>query len=152
MPVTPDRHHGELLEEGAVFDNLPPGSDPTENGGFRFVDGAWRFRDSIGVYNPRSGGGISESEHEALDTLTHEVAESSYQEWTYSGARPVNSIIWETAAKLKKIREYQFTYTAGQVTQYVEIQYDDAGVEKSRITETYTYSGGMMATATMVKT
>lgn len=152
MGITPDRFPGELQEEGAVFDNLPPGSDPTVEGGFRYVNGEWRFRDALGVFSLRGGGGITEEQHEALDTLTHEIAESSYQECTYSGSRPTGSIIWETAAKLKKIREFQYSYTSGWLTQYVEIQYDAAGVEKYRETETYTYVNGQMATATLVRT
>jgi hypothetical protein len=55
MPQTPDRFHGEADEEGLVFENRTPGDDPTVVGGMRFVNGAFSLRDSIGLFNPRSG-------------------------------------------------------------------------------------------------
>lgn len=152
MGTTPDRHPGELQEEGAIFDNRPPGDDPTVEGGFRYVDGEWRFRDARGVYNPRSGGGISEAQHEALDTLVHDLDESCYEEFTYDGSRVTSAITWATSEKLLKIREEQYIYTLGRVSQAVIIQYNGAGAEVMRMTETYTYSGGTVLNVTCVKT
>ena len=37
------------------------------------------MRDALGVFNPRSGGGISEAQHEALDHFTHALNESHEQ-------------------------------------------------------------------------
>ena len=53
MPLTPDRHPGECSEEGTVYDNLSSGQDPTVAGGFRYVNGNFSLRDSIGLFNPR---------------------------------------------------------------------------------------------------
>jgi hypothetical protein len=55
MPSTPDRHPGEEDEEGTVYENLTPGNDPPVLGGVRMVNGAFRMRDSVGVFDPRTG-------------------------------------------------------------------------------------------------
>jgi len=92
--------------------------------------------------------GLTENEHEALDTLVHDIAETSYDEMTYSGNRLTNQTTWETASKLKKIREQQITYSGGRVTQIINIQYDAAGVENTRTTEVYSYSGNKVTDVT----
>jgi autotransporter translocation and assembly factor TamB len=56
MPLTPDRRPGEAIEEGLVFENRTPGSDPPLSGGLRYVDGAFRFHDAHGVFDPRTVG------------------------------------------------------------------------------------------------
>lgn len=95
--------------------------------------------------------GITEGQHEALDRLTHEVNESSFDELTYSEGRVTYYIVWTSAAKTKKIREEQYTYAVGKVTQVVTIQYDDDGVEKERLTEVYAYSGNNITSVTRTK-
>ncbi len=54
MARTPDRRPGEADEEGIVLENRPSGSNPSAAGGIRYVDGAFSFRDSLGLFNPRS--------------------------------------------------------------------------------------------------
>lgn len=54
MALTPDRRPGEADEEGVVYENLAPGNDPPTAGGVRYVDGAFRLKDAIGVYDPRT--------------------------------------------------------------------------------------------------
>jgi hypothetical protein len=98
------------------------------------------------------GGGISEVEHEALDTLVHEIDETSYEEYTYSGGNVTNFTIWASVAKIKKIREEQYTYASNKVSQVVTIQYDDVGVAKMTMTETYTYTGNRVSSVSRVKT
>lgn len=53
MARTPDRRPGESDEEGIILENRAPGDDPTIVGGIRYVDGAFRLKDAIGVYDPR---------------------------------------------------------------------------------------------------
>lgn len=96
-------------------------------------------------------GGISESEHEALDTLAHEIDETSYDEVTYSGSNVSSYIVWETSSKLKKIREELYSYTSGKVTQVITKQYDGTGTLKMTMTEDYTYSGSKVSTVTRTK-
>lgn len=57
MGTTPDRHQGESDEEGVVYENLAPGNDPTALGGQRFVNGEFRMKDQLGVFNPRDPSG-----------------------------------------------------------------------------------------------
>lgn len=96
-------------------------------------------------------GGISEATHETLDTLTHEIDESSFEEYTYASGRVTNVTVWKTAAKLLKVREEQYTYTAGRVTQAVTIQYDGTGTVKMTMTEDYAYTAGQITSVTRTK-
>lgn len=117
-----------------------------------------RFRD---VSNPTpvtlttlmSGGGISEATHENLDTLTHRIAETSYLEVTRSSGQVTSVIVWETAAKLKKIRETTITRSGGQVSTFVEKHYDASGalITGQTITNTVTRSGGQVASIDAVQ-
>lgn len=151
MGTTPDRHPGEQDEEGTVYENWPAGNDPPSLGGLRLVDGAFRARDALGVFPLRGSGGITEEQHEALDTLVHDIDESCYEEFTYDGSRVVSAIVWATSEKLLKIREEQYTYSSGRVSQLVVIQYNGSGVEVMRTTETYVYSSGRLVNMTCVK-
>lgn len=153
MPQTPDRHPGAMIEDDEIILKETSG-DPTEIGGIRHVGGAFRMKDSTGVFDPRSGGGgITESQHEVLDTLVHDIDETSYDEVIYSGNRISQYITWTSAAKLLKIREEQYTYgSGGKISQVVTTQYDGAGVVKMTMTETYTYSGNKVSSITRTKT
>jgi hypothetical protein len=127
--------------------------DPTEVGAIRQVGGAFRMRDATGVFNPRSGGGgITESEHEVLDTLVHWVSENNWQEIVRSGGKVTNVINWETSDKLKKIRECIITRSGGKVSQLDAIQYDGAGVEKMRLVGVITRAGGKVASIAWTET
>lgn len=52
MPTTPDRHPGESDEEGILLEVAV--ADPTVVGGIRYVTTAFRLKDAIGVYDPRT--------------------------------------------------------------------------------------------------
>lgn len=153
MPQTPDRRPGALIEDDEIILKDNTSGDPTEVGAIRQVGGVFRMKDAMGVFDPRSGGGgITEAQHEVLDTLVHDIDETSYDEVTYgSGGRVVSYVVWETAAKLKKIREEQYTYVSGKVSQVVTFQYDGAGVVKMTMTEAYAYSGGKVVSVTRTK-
>lgn len=98
-----------------------------------------------------SGGGLTETAHELLDRLTHEINESSYDEVVYSGNKVTGYIVWTSAAKTTKVREEQYTYSGRKVSQLVTIQYDGSGVEKERLTEVYAYSGNKVTSITRTK-
>lgn len=55
MGITPDRFPGPREEEEFILDSLSV--DPTNEGAMRYVNGSFRLRDTIGVFNPRTGGG-----------------------------------------------------------------------------------------------
>jgi hypothetical protein len=96
-------------------------------------------------------GGITEDDHENFDTLVHEIAETSYEEITRTSGRVTSVIIWETSAKLKKVRETTITRAAGQVSVVIEEQYDAAGALKKTLTGTITRVGGKVSSIDWVK-
>ena len=49
------------------------------------------------------------------------------------------------------IREEQYTYDESRVSTEVTIQYNAAGTEFERVTETYTYSGNKVTNMTAVR-
>lgn len=99
------------------------------------------------------GGGITEAEHEALNTLVHDtVPFDLFEEYTYTGFRVTGVITWTDATKVLKKRELQITYTGARVTSAVSIVYDDFGVEIYRLTDTYTYTGARLSSVSRVRT
>lgn len=140
-----ERAEWVVLEDTAI--------SPDEVGEMRNNAGDFQFKDQHGTFNPRSGGGggITEGQHEVLDTLVHEIDETSYDEVAYSGSNPTSYIVWETAAKLKKIREETYSYSSGKVSQIVTKQYDGAGTLKMTMTEVYTYSGSKVTSVARTK-
>jgi len=152
MPHTPNNMGGPFVETeyAQFYDSY--GAIPTETGTLAYHDGYFYMRDAYGVFNPRQGGtGLSEGEHENLDTLVHEIDETSYDEITYVGGMVSSYIVWTSAAKELKVREETYTYVSGKVSQVVTKQYDDLGVVKMTMTENYTYSGSRVLTVTRVK-
>ena len=153
MPRTPDNIGGPLIETeyAQFYDEY--GAIPAENGTLVYHDGYFYVRDAYGAFNLRTAGGISEDEHEILDTLVHDIDETSYDEVTYVTGLVSSYIVWETAAKLKKIREEAYTYTPSRlVSKVVTKQYDAAGAVKMTMTEDYTYVNNRASTITRVKT
>ena len=60
--------------------------------------------------------------------------------------RVQNITVWTDVGKTTKIREEQISYNSeNRVSQMVTIQYDLAGIEAERMTESFTYSGGQVA-------
>lgn len=91
-----------------------------------------------------AGGGITEAQHEGLDTLTHDIVETSFEEYLYSGNKVTDIIIWTDNGKTQKVRESSFTYTGSKVTTIVLKQYDGAGALKDTVTETLSYTGNQL--------
>lgn len=152
MGTTPDRRPGPLIEDEEIRLS-PNAAAPSQAGAFNYNGGSFQFRDAAGAFDPRSGGGgITEAQHELLDTLTHEIAETSWEEYTYSSGRVVSVVVWASAAKLLKVREEQYTYSGGFVSQVVITQYDGTGAVKATVTEIYTYSAGRVASITRTRT
>jgi hypothetical protein len=121
---------------------------PSAIGEIRLNGGDILAQDSVGVFNLRSaGGGIDATTHRALDQLVHAIAETSFEEYIYTGNRVDAIIIWTNSGKTQKVREENFTYTGSKVTSVVTKQYDGAGalVTGETMTETYSYSGNKVA-------
>jgi hypothetical protein len=159
---------------GTELDQFPTAVDPTEDhleaAGVVLQDATnrdelvrvWRdgndlkFQDALNttpltLTDLSTGGGISEAQHEALDTLVHDIDETSYEEYVYSGSKVTSAITWTSAAKTLKIREEQYTYSGSKVSQAVTIQYDGAGIEVMRTTEVYGFDGSKVTSVTRTK-
>lgn len=101
-----------------------------------------------------TGGGLTPTDHRALDQLVHLIAEGSFEEYIYTGNRVDAIIVWTSAAMTTKIREELFTYTANLVTTIVTKQYNAAGsvIAGETMTETLSYTGAKLDDITRVLT
>jgi hypothetical protein len=152
---TPDSFPGDLREDViALYDQY--GIMPENPGEMVYSDGYFYAQDAYGVFNVRSGqaaGYLDEEAHERLDTLVHEIDETSYDEATYSGSDISAYTVWTSATKTRKVREELYTYDVGhRVSQVVTRQYDADGNVKMTMTEVYTYTGvSKLASVTRTK-
>ena len=80
--------------------------------------------------------------HRALDQLVHNVAETSYMEISRTGLQVDSVIYWETAAKLKKIREELYVYSGLNVTTITTNMYNAAGTVAETLIESLTRNVG----------
>ena len=155
MGITPDRRPGENDEEGTVYENLTPGNDPPALGGVRMVNGDFRMRDQIGVFNPRS----ADSNHRALHHLIHfiddgpalDFASGAFHEILPSGnAFPTNEVWWVSAAKTQKIVELTITRDSQKkptAEQWKMYDLDGVTVVET-VTDAISYSGPFETTRT----
>lgn len=149
-PVTPDRFPGSREEDELVLEEQS--TDPTEVGAIRNVSGALKAKDSVGVFDLRSGSGLSAAQHLVLDQLVHDVDENYYEEYTRSAGKVTNITVWTDSGKTIKIREYQYTYSGNKIDTETIIQYDGGGSEVERMTLTYTFTGNLLTSVSCVRT
>lgn len=95
--------------------------------------------------------GVTESAHEDLDTLVHNIAENSFSEFVYTGSKLTRMTVWTSPGMTVKIRESTFTYAGSKLTQSVSTQFDAGGSAKDTVTTTYAYTGSKLTGSTMVK-
>lgn len=84
------------------------------------------------------------SGHRYLDELVHDIAESSYEEYTYTDGKITALTVWTNTDKTIKIREEQYSYTGSNIDEIIIIQYDATGIEIERITEIITRQGSQI--------
>lgn len=85
---------------------------------------------------------LSLGQHDTLDSLAHEIAETSETELAYDGdGQLVRSTVWASATRARKVREKLLTYAAGVLTQSVTTQHDASGTVIVTLTKTFTYDG-----------
>jgi hypothetical protein len=136
-----------------LVDNLAPSNG--EDGTGRLYkktgdDGLFWLPDSEGEEVDLTAG-MSASSHRAIDQLTHELDEDYYEEYTYTGGNVSNTTVWTSAGKTLKIREYDYTYTTGKMTQSVEKQYDGTGTLVETLTKTYAWTGSRLTSVTCAR-
>lgn len=136
------------------FDDLTAEGNPTEEGQVRLTGG-----DLVGFIGGAvksltlgGGGGITEPQHQDLDTLVHRLSENAYSVATYGGpfGRLSNVTDYTDITQTTKVREHQLTYTGPLVTQTTTIQYDAGGLEVERLTKTYVYIPGTARVQTII--
>lgn len=153
MGQTPDRFPGEREDEGILLE--PSAVTPAVNGELRYVTSVgFRFFEE-GVEVGLSGSGITEGQHEILDTLVHDISETSYLELTRNTQGRVTAVTyWDSPAKTLKVRESILTRnTQGRVTQDVTTQYDGVGAVKMVLTTVFTRNGaGRVVSAALTET
>lgn len=142
--------HGYYIQSTTSSDSSTfIGRDASDN--MTFTDGVVGTTYTLSDLAAGGGGGLTEGQHEALDSLAHELVENSYDVVTYSGNKISNVTTWTNNSLVTKIREQQLTHSGNKVTQSIEIQYDASGVEKYRIVETYSYTGNNITAVARTK-
>jgi hypothetical protein len=143
MPRTPDRFPGTREDEALIIEDTT--TQPAVLGEFRHDAGSLYAKDSVGVFNLRSGSGITEPQHEDLNTLTHWIAENAFHELTRTGNKVTNYTIWTDSGKTTKVREVVLAFTGNLLNQADIIQYDGAGTESNRVVvDTMNYTGSSL--------
>ncbi len=154
MPRTSQRFPGRAIEEDSIlFEDR--GAATGQVGSVYRVGNTLYGHDGGGEFDLRSGSGISESQHEDLDSLVHNIAEDAFLEVTRDGSGKVTDvIIWTDSNKTTKIRETNITRTSGKVSQIVKKQYDGTGalIAGQTLTGTVARSSGKVASITWVQT
>lgn len=148
MGQTPQRFPGAALEDDSIqFQDR--GSDPTDPGSLWRRGNDLYGKDSVGVFNLRSGSGITEAQHNALKQLIHFIYEGPADGWP-SGAYkettgtvfPTAEVWWTTSGKTHKIVSLDITWTGPNPTQEVWKIYDtDGSTVLVTLTDVITYSG-----------
>ena len=122
---------------------VPLAGDPTEEGQLRATTG-----DDLKVY---LGGTVHSLlpvavAHRPLDQLVHNIAETSYDEYVYTGNRVDAIITWTNSGKTVKIREELFAYTGSKVDTITTKQYDDVGtlITGETMVETYNFTAAKL--------
>lgn len=153
-PTTPDRFPGPQEEEELILTSQD--EDPAIAGGVRYVAGSFKAKDESGVFNLRSGSGLSESTHRTLRQLIHFIdggpaegfATGAYRETTGT-VFPSSIIWWETSGKLKKIVSKEITWSGVFPSIVVWKVYDtDGSTVLATVTDTITYSGSFETSRT----
>lgn len=145
MPATPDRSPQPLEEDQEI--RMGPGvtTQPSVDGGvvFRSDLGVFQFREAGGTIQTFGGSGITAPQHEALDTLVHNLSETSYEEITRDGSgRMQDFTAWTDNTKVTKVREVSVTRDGGgRVATVVARQYNGTGTLVQTLTKTMTRDG-----------
>jgi hypothetical protein len=160
MGRTPDRQPGEALEEKLVLQDEGLTAD---NPGEMVFDGTdFQMRDATGIFNPRSGTGLTESAHRALRQLVHLAMEGGPWEGFASGAHRVITggvfptlVTWYEASDLvDKIVDLTITYNPNKTpaTEQWRVYDVDGSTVLATVTDTIAYSGIAETTRTRVIT
>jgi len=145
---------GGAVRQVLQIKNPPAGFDDADINGIADGQGL-AYNSTSKQFEPQTfAGGYNSVTHRNEDQLVHDIAETSFEEFTYAGNKVTSIIVWTTAGKTQKIRETLFTYTGSKVATTTTKQYDGAGtlIVGETLTETFAYSGNQVADVTAVLT
>lgn len=151
MPKTPDDIEGGITDAGKVI-YRDEGLTADAEGETVYRGGHFQLKDSEGVFDPRTGGGISAEQHKTLRQLIHFLddgpgegfASGAYHEILPSGDPfPTSETWWESAAKLKRIVDLTITRNANKTpaTEAWRMYDTDGSTVLATVTDTIAYSG-----------
>jgi len=145
VPVTPDRFPGESDDEGLILSD--EGVDPTVVGEIRLNSGVIKGKDSTGVFNLRSGTGLSDATHESLLQLIHFIDEGPAHGFTTGATKTITgttfptNITWRRADTTRLVEK--IIVWSGPVPTLIRWAiYDvDGSTVLSAVVDTISYSG-----------
>ena len=118
---------GAAVRQVLQIKNPPAGFDDVDMSGITNGQGL-AYNTTSKQFEPQTfAGGYDSTTHRAEDQLVHDIAEDSFEEYTYSGNKVTSIIVWTDSGKTQKIREALFTYSGSKVQTIVTKQYDGAG-------------------------
>jgi hypothetical protein len=145
VPRTPDRFPGESDEEGILLEDA--GVDPAVVGEIRRNGSDFKAKDGSGVFNLRSGSGLSEAAHKALLQLIHFIDEGPAEGFTTGATKTVTGTVFPTQmlwrrADATKLVEKNTTWTGVKPTTIEWKMYAaDGTTVLATVTDTISYSG-----------
>ncbi len=158
MGRTPDRTPGPSIEEELQLEDN--GADPSIVGAITQNAGALKARDSIGVFDLRSGSGLSEAAHKTLRHLIHFIDDGpaggftsgAFKQTLPAGTPFPTSEIWYVsgaAPPAGKVVELTTTWVGVNITQEEWKMYDgDGSTVLATVTDAISYSGVFETTRT----
>jgi hypothetical protein len=145
VPATPDRFPGEADEEGIRLEDV--GADPAVIGEIRRNGSDIKAKDGAGVFNLRSGSGLTESQHKTLLQLIHFIDGGPAEGFTTGATRTTtgtafpSQILWKRADSTNLV-EKNLTYSGAFPTTIEWKIYDtDGSTVLATVTDTISYSG-----------
>lgn len=145
MPLTPDRRPGPSDEEAVVFEDTA--LDPTLVGEIRRNGNDLKAKDGSGVFNLRSGSGLTAEQHRTLLQLIHFIDEGPAEGFATGATKEVTGTVFPTQmlwrrADATKLVEKNTTWTGVLPTTIQWKVYDaDGTTVLATVTDTISYSG-----------
>jgi hypothetical protein len=152
-PTTDDFPGPNIAEELQLEDRTTDGN-PTVTGAVRFVNDDVVVKLSSGVVSmtESAGGGITETQHEALDTVTHNLTETHNVVVTRSSGK-ISEILAETTGGTDIRKTEILTRSSGKVATFRVTHYEsDGSTVKRQLDYTVNRSGGQVTSINVVRT
>lgn len=145
MSKTPDRRPGRLEEDEEIF--LETNAvGPTQAGAFNYDGTSFKFRDSIGTFNPRQTIG---TDNDFLLENEPPTPTNNYSN-TQTGSK-VTQEKWERG-DTTKIKTIDYTYSGSRISQEVRKVYaTDGSTILAQLTVVYSFTGAALTSATRTR-